>query len=357
MIRLILFAFFSLEAKSTCITNFNKNLCANFQITPSVIIKTHLSKKQLREKLQVPVQQLAFLHESNLFLVKHNSPSSYSKKLREEDFIIYAQPDILQKRQNHLDKQLTIASRYHLNEIWKKTKGEGVKVAIIDDGFNLDHEDLKGLKLAFEYDVEQRQLNSSPKISHDKHGTQVAGIIFAQHNNKGIDGIAPNAELIAIRQTSSLTSHSILAFTVAHLAEADIINCSWKSSILLEPVYDVIIDIIKYGRKGKGTAIVFSAGNNAEEVLPYVTEASISEAIVVGATQAYSNYGKSVDFILPSGIKTTKQKGYGRFGGTSATASVMSGLIALKMSANKTLDTKEIINQLREELSGHKRKE
>lgn len=352
--KVILFLFisiFELQAEAACITNFDKAVCSDFKFLPRVIIKTTLSKDQIKEKLQRSVKQLAFLGENNLFSVEHTKPLEYAKELKSKKYIIYAQPDILQIKGKQKYKSGSLASRYKLKNIWNKTKGSGVKIAIIDDGFNLKHKDLNAVKIAFEYDVEQKLLNSSPKVNLDRHGTQVAGIIFAQHNNIGIDGIAPEAELIAIRQISNITSQNVLAFTLADMAGADIINCSWKSPILLEPIYDVVTYLAKHGRKGKGTAIVFSAGNNAIKILPYATEASIDEAIVVGATQAYSDYGKSVDFIIPSGFKTTRKNGYGIFGGTSATAPVISGLIALKMAENNQIKTNKIIKQLREELN------
>lgn len=357
---------FSQEAHAVCITNFGKNVCADMQILQNVIVKTKLTKQQLDKRLgenpsrkqNNKITQLAFLDNSNLFLIPTDNPEQYAKELSKLEYIIYAQPDVLQKRHNHEQvhkiKHKDLTSRFDLKHRWQKTKGAGIKVAIIDDGFNLQHEDLKQAKLAFEYDVEKRKLDSSPKVNLDQHGTQVAGIIFAQHNSIGIDGIAPEAEFIAIRQISNITSQTLLALTVADLAGADIINCSWKSPILLQPVYDVLIHLSKHGRKGKGTAIVFSAGNDGEEIHPYSTEAAVKEVIVVGATQRYSNFGDSVDFIIPSRIKTTRKNSYGFFGGTSATAPVISGLLALKMAKNKELDTSDVIQQLKGELNEQK---
>ena len=344
------------RADTTCITNFAKKQCANFQILPRVIVKTQLSKKALANKLKRPVQRLAVLQDSSLYLVNHKRSLAYANKLQKDKDIIYAQPDVLQKRHNQKYKTKVVSTSLPLTKIWKKTKGKGIKIAIIDDGFNLQHEDLKGVRVGFQYDVEQRVLDASPKSKLDKHGTQVAGVIFAQHNGIGVNGIAPEAELIAIRQTSNITSKTILAFTVAKLAKADIINCSWKSAVLMQPVYDVILNTITHGRKGKGTAVVFAAGNSAKRILPLSSEAAINEAIIVGATQAYSNYGASVDFVIQSGIKTTKIKGYGYFGGTSATAPIISGLLALKMSKEKNLTIKELIIKLKEDMDEYRKK-
>lgn len=207
---------------------------------------------------------------------------------------------------------------------------------------------MQGVHVLFSYDADNKNLDSSEKLGIDTHGTQVAGVIFAQHNGIGIDGIVPHANLIAIRQTTNITSDTVLSFTVAQKAGANIINCSWNSPLLLEPVYDVI----KY--LSKDIAIVFAAGNNHKEIQPLSIEAGIPEVITVGATQKYSNYGKIVDFIISSGVESTKSNGsYGVFGGTSATAPLISGLLALKMSQNKNLPYAQLVTQLKKDIDGN----
>jgi subtilisin family serine protease len=346
----------SLLAKEVCITNFNKELCKDFNLLDSVIVKTSLSKKELKERLNKPLKQIAFLENSNLFLVDSKQPLIYSKELVKEKYIIYAQPNISQTKNNNFFKESAkhkkqiqnISKKYNLKNIWQTTKGEGVNIAIIDDGFNLNHKDLKGVDVLFSYDADNKNLDSSSKLKIDTHGTQVVGVIFAQHNNIGIDGIAPKASLIAIRQTTNITSDTVLSFTVASKAGANIINCSWNSPILLEPVYDVIKHL------SKDTAMVISAGNNHKKITPFSTEASIDEVVTVGATAKYSNYGDIVDFKIQSGIKTTKANGsYGKFGGTSATAPIISGLLALKIAQNKNKPIKEIIKILKKEINGN----
>ena len=338
----------SLLADKVCINNFNKQVCKDFNILDSVIVKSTLSKKELIKKLNKPIKQIAFLETSNLHLVESKDSLNYSKELEKENYIIYAQPNISQTRDSNFKNTQNITKKYNLKKTWKTTKGAGVNIAIIDDGFNLEHEDLKGVNVLFSYDADNKNLNSKPKVKLDTHGTQVAGIIFAQHNNIGVDGIAPEANLIAIRQTTNITSDTVLSFTVADKAGANIINCSWNSPILLEPVYDIIKHL------SKDIAIVISAGNSHKEITPLSTEASIEEVITVGATQSYSNYGEAVDFKIPSGIITTKQNGtYGVFGGTSATAPIISGLVALNISQNKDKPIKQIIKTLKKEIHGN----
>lgn len=324
-------------------------------IIPEVIVKTNLDKAALITKLNKPITQLAFLDNANIFLVKSADALNYSKELSTKDYIIYAQPNILQKRTynfvdvHHTSEHKKIVERYERENIQVGNQGNGVNVAIIDDGFNLEHEDLTATQVLFSYDVDLKMLTSNPQLKLDTHGTKVAGIIFAQKNNIGIDGIAPEAKLIAIRQTKNLTSDTILAFTVAAKAGADIINCSWNSPILLEPVYDVIKHL------SSDIAIVFAAGNQRQAIKPYSIEASIEEVITVGATQAYSNYGDVVDFVVPGKLETTTSNGrYGHFNGTSASAPIISGLLALKLSQNKTQSIKEIVVDMKKDFNGYR---
>ncbi len=335
----------SLFAKESCIINFQKEICSDFKLLNSVIIKSSLSKQELKEKLNKPIKQIAFLEASNLYLVDSNDSLNYSKELAKKEFISYAQPNISQTKNLDFKQAQNITQKYNFEEIWQSTQGEGVNIAIIDDGFDLEHEDLKDVNLLFRYDADNKTINSNPKVSIDTHGTQVAGVIFSSHNGIGADGIAPKANFIAIRQATNVTSDTILAFTVAQKAGADIINCSWNSPILLQPVYDVIEAV------AKKTAIVFAAGNNHKEIQPFSTEASIPEVITVGATQKYSNYGDMLDFIIPSGVVSTKANGtYGIFGGTSATAPIISGLLALKMSQNPHTAYTKLVAELKKEI-------
>lgn len=281
--------------------------------------------------------------------------------LSQRDEVYLVQPDLLQVKRPHHENQ---APRPNIDPIellgigamWKTTRGESVKVAIIDDGFDLNHEDLKNTRLAFQYDMQSHNRDASPKLEIDRHGTQVAGIIFAEHNNIGIDGIAPQAELIAIRDTESWTSNLLLAFNLARLAGADVINCSWASQLLLEPVADVINDLAQNGRDGKGIAVVFSAGNDRSELKANSSEATLSNVIAVGSIDReghisrFSNYGEYIPFYTyGEGILTTSrnaQRKYQQFSGTSAAAPIVSGLVALILSQDSTLSLGQVRQQL-----------
>ena len=74
-----------------------------------------------------------------------------------------------------------------------QNKGQGVKVAILDTGIDLDHPDLRVAG-----DVTFVPQTTSGDDDHG-HGTMVAGVIAALDNGIGIVGIAPEVELYSVK--------------------------------------------------------------------------------------------------------------------------------------------------------------
>lgn len=110
--------------------------------------------------------------------------------------------------------------------------GEGVRIAVIDTGVNSGHSDLRGRV------IERRNFVDANMegFEHDLHGTQVAGIIGAVANNGvGIVGIAPRAEILALKacwhsaQSGGAVCNSFTlaqALVAAADDRADIVNLS-----------------------------------------------------------------------------------------------------------------------------------
>ena len=285
-------------------------------------------------------------------------------RLEKEPLVLLVQPDLLQLTDkeshqsddhknsdhdmNHYIESLKIADR------WGFTRGKNIRIAVIDDGFDLKHEDLAEVNLAFSYDVETRTLDSSPKYPVDKHGTQVAGIIFAQHNNIGIDGIAPEAELIAIRHADTWTSRTLLSFYLSKMAKADVVNCSWTSRLLMQPVAEVIKDMALTGRNGLGSVMIFAAGNKRRLISQNENEAGLPDVVAVGAIGNdgqrlnLSNYGPTVNtFTYGKRIRTTGWGNeYSSLTGTSAAAAIVSGVVALILSIDNTIELSELKSKL-----------
>ncbi len=258
--------------------------------------------------------------------------------------------------------------------------GRNVKVAVIDDGLDVTHEDLKDA-VKKTYDVQSRTTNVQPSSDEENHGTEVAGVIAARNNDIGIVGTAPGVDIYFIRMpfgTGVSTTEIIDAFEKAKEWGADVINCSWGSNDVADSVKSAIVDIARHGRNGKGTIIVFAAGNDDQDIGN--DESSIPEVIAVGSSNednlrsSYSNYGAALDVMAPGGehygITTLDQMGQagvadkdlnyilyddyrsGRndppkpFAGTSASAPIVTGVVAQLLEANPNLTRENVVNAL-----------
>lgn len=78
-------------------------------------------------------------------------------------------------------------------KVWQYTKGEGVVVAVIDTGIDLNHPDLKDNIIDA-----VSLIDDDPQDGHG-HGTHVAGTIAGRENNLGVVGVAPFAKILSIK--------------------------------------------------------------------------------------------------------------------------------------------------------------
>ncbi len=284
----------------------------------------------------------------------------------------------------------------HVLEAWnvllavKGHKGTGVKLAIVDDGFDLDHEDLSGRFLPG-HDFGDNDELPYPG-AQDAHGTCVAGVAGATTDNAtGVAGACPDCSLIPIRMrmtASSLDSIAIEAFEWAADAGADIISNSWGPTDgggavdMGQPLKDLVANLTTQGRGGKGIIILFAAGNGGESV-EGDGFASNPNVFAIGASNAsgkrssYSDFGMPLDFMAPSndvdnsqggdgwsgggyldGIWTTDNTNAGynpgqlqgdatgkyvsEFGGTSSACPLAAGITGLVLSANPDLTRDQV---------------
>ncbi|MBU0720435.1 S8 family serine peptidase [bacterium] len=254
--------------------------------------------------------------------------------------------------------------------------GRGIKVAVIDNGFDVNHPEIKD-RIIKTINVGQTDLNSdvSHTLSSDYHGTAVAGIIASAKDNIGIDGVSPDVELILIKMPEILSDSIIIElFQQAVESGADIINCSWGTGEVSDVVREYINDISSTARDAKGVIVVFACGNDNTAMAE--DESSIKNVIGVGSTDKhnlrtfYSNYGKELDIVAPGGYELgittldplgingiTKDE-YNRYDehndgvplsfiGTSASAPIISGVLALALEKNDGLTREEIANILK----------
>ena len=90
--------------------------------------------------------------------------------------------------------------------------GEGVLVAIVDDGLELAHEDLAGNIVSGSRDFVEDDDDPTNPLSDSGHGTAVAGIVAAEGwNNIGVRGAAPSASLVGYNFLEFQTTASLYA--------------------------------------------------------------------------------------------------------------------------------------------------
>jgi len=271
-------------------------------------------------------------------------------------------------------------SHIHPNTTTYETyTGEGVKVAIIDNGFDINHPEIKDTIIATSSVQSDETIISdvSQSDADDNHGTAVAGIIGGKDDGVGIRGIAPNSSLILIKMPSSLPDSTIIKlFQQAIYYGADVINCSWGTSELSQTVRDYINDITRTARNGKGVIVVFAAGNDNSGTMMEMDESGIENVIGVGATDGdnlrthYSNYGNLLDIVAPGGyyhsiatidplgINGATKDEYNRYNqtqddvevgfiGTSASAPILTGTIALLLEKDPNLTSAQVQEKLK----------
>lgn len=273
--------------------------------------------------------------------------------------------DPLYPSQNHLDQIGDIEA------IWEDYTGRGVSVGVYDDGVQYDHPDLAG-----NYDRRLHFRDGGtvydpyPIGSGDGHGTAVAGIIGAVANNGiGGVGVAPGVGLTGVNFLGDIQFQGADLYfaSLRWAANFDIMNNSWgrtpvygaSQSLLSGPdaaTHAAFGDVVDTGRGGLGTIIIQSAGNdamnaNGSGVTATRFTATIAATDTAGNAASYSNFGANILITAPGTTYTTDMTGSAgytggdytsNFTGTSASAPVVSGVVALMLEANDGLGWRDV---------------
>ncbi len=328
----------------------------------------------------------------------------------------YTPTDTLFKKQWHLksrtDIELVKGADVDAPAAWNITRGRRkVVVAVIDDGFDLNHPDLRGngKKIVHPKDFVDGDSFPFPRAANnDYHGTPCAGVAIGEENGSGIVGVAPGCGFLPIRfdlAADDNTLYEIFDYAGQH---ADVISCSWGPVPVYAPLHSLLHKKFselakKGGPRKKGCVIVFAAGNfnaplndplnkgfkwrhpgtgitkntpgpivNGNCTHPDVVAVSASTS--QNRKAAYSNWGKDVCVAAPSnnwhpldpsakvpgrsiwttdnetfGLDFTASSRYtGSFGGTSSATPLVAGIAALMISANPKITAKEVKKILKE---------
>lgn len=219
---------------------------------------------------------------------------------------------------------------------WKKGKGAGVKIGVIDTGISRDHFELKNrVKGGVDF-VRGRQ---------NGHGTHVAGIIVAEMNQRGIVGVSPESHIYDIRafdeEGKSSLATILRAINWSIENGMDIVNMSFGM-----PQYSEALARVIKKANDRGVVMVASAGNNGGEVeypARYDGVVGVSAIDQNGNLASFSSRGKGADRRAPGVdiLSTWPGNQFRKLNGTSMAAPHVTGLMALQMA--RRLKTKATV--------------
>lgn len=256
----------------------------------------------------------------------------------------------------------------NVTPVWADYTGRGVRIGIVDDGFEVGHPDLAGAFGAGGWDARGNDANPAAEAG-DIHGTAVAGVIGANADGMGLVGVAHDATLVGFRMGyGAAGSTAQIATQLRNQAGVDVSNNSWGfgglftdnfASPAYAPIRDALVHATDVGRGGLGTVFVFAAGNaraSGDSVNHHGIQAA-PEVISVGAVDAdgkmasFSNPGAALLVSAPGvAITTTDRTGAEGYSagntatvsGTSFAAPVVTGIIALMLEANPDLGWRDV---------------
>ena len=246
----------------------------------------------------------------------------------------------IQKDQNNINDRLD----YNLNKDFKGRKTNDNIDDITDIGYGNN--------------------NVKPVEEGEDHGTHVTGIIAAERNNHiGIDGVANNVEIMAIRTVPNGDEYDKdVALAIRYAADngAKVVNMSFGKSY--SPHSAWVRDAIAYAAK-KDVLLVHAAGNdhldldkefnfpndqvdNGPEVADNVlTVGALAPHYDSKMVARYSNYGKiNVDVFAPGSdiYSTTPNNNYESFNGTSMASPAVAGVAAMIRSQYPKLTASQV---------------
>lgn len=201
--------------------------------------------------------------------------------------------------------------------------GKGVKIAVVDSGVNLSHEDFAGTSFAKGYNV---ITGSSDVTDESGHGTFVSGVLAAARNNGlGVAGFCTEVTIVPIKcfKESNETSASYIIsaiYEAVDVYDCDVINLSLGTDADMASMKTAV----EYAN-GKGVIVVAAVGNKGTSELSY--PAAYDCVIGVGSIDqnglvpSFSEKNKSVFVVAPGvsivSLDNENNSGYDRGSGTS----------------------------------------
>ncbi len=277
---------------------------------------------------------------------------------------------------------------HNIQQIWAKGyKGEGMTVAVIDQGVNLTHEYFtgqiidgicvyqntspnlcpNGTKNQTGIQAASQRFDKGVIVSSENHGNMVAGLIAGKPNEQAPGGVAPNAKILMANTDLSLASiitalnyiydnrekYNIVAvsmsFGVTGGSQRDyILNCN------LNPDFAQLKATLA---KLRSVGIMPFAASGNGYILNEVTASAptcLSDVVTVGALDAqnkisvYSTMNAKVELLGTDYAKSATTVGYQTSGGTSAATPVVAAGYALLRQAFPTASAQLVLDAMKQ---------
>lgn len=291
-------------------------------------------------------------------------PEEEIEKLRRDPAIAYVEESALYTTATLSGSQTEVNDSWQVTRIFADAAhasgnlGTGVKVAVLDTGIDYTHEDLDAnYRGGYDFVFDD---NDPLDDSYRGHGTHVAGIIAAERNGIGVVGVAPEAELYAVKVLDGggfgLEEWIIAGIEWAVENGVDIINMS-----LTGPDRDGLREACERARDA-GVLLVAAGGNSSNGGGPVKYPAAYSSVIAVTGTDLldlpgyFAPVGDTLELAAPGvDVYSTAANGeYRMLSGTSQASACVAGAAALyirsldiDLNADQLVDNEDVRLMLR----------
>jgi serine protease len=185
--------------------------------------------------------------------------------------------------------------------VWPRTKGAGVRVAVMDTGISMYHPDRGNVAASVSFALDTGGATIPVEDFHG-HGTHTSGTIAAADNDIGVVGVAPQADLL-IAKVMDNTGSGQDSWLISGIEWAVNNNAKVISMSLGSPDYSSAVDTACSNALAAGTLLVAAAGNSDTNAPSY--PAALPSVISVAAVDqsknkaSFSNYGPTIALAAP----------------------------------------------------------